>query len=201
MATHSTILAQRIPWMEELVHRLQPMDCQDFYMSEQLTHLFGVRNPPSSERWQAVTLLTCSSWNSICKPTFMKLSGQSLKTILPYAWIFYSFPNLVQVNISQSFKKIPTESSLCIYQIPTWCSRRLLRVSWIAKRSNQSIQKEIKHVYSLEGVTLKLKLQYFGHVMQRADSLEKTLMLVRMEGKKRRGWQKIRQIASPTQCT
>ena len=58
-----------------------------------------------------------------------------------------------------------------------WCWRRLLRVPWVARRSNQSIVKEISPVYSLEGLMLKLKLQYFGHLMQRADSLEKTLML------------------------
>ena len=67
-----------------------------------------------------------------------------------------------------------------------WCWRRLLRVSWTAKRSNQSIQKEISPEYSLEGLMLKLKLQYFGHLMQRTDSLEKTLMLGKIEGRRRR---------------
>ena len=70
-----------------------------------------------------------------------------------------------------------------------WCWRRLLRVSWIARRSNQSILKEINPEYSLEGLTLKLKFQYFGHLMQRADSLEKTLMLGKTEGRRRRGRQ------------
>ena len=68
-----------------------------------------------------------------------------------------------------------------------WCWRRLLRVPWTARRSNQSILKEIDPEYSLEGLILKLKLQYFGHLMQRADSLEKTLMLGKIEGKRRRG--------------
>ena len=68
-----------------------------------------------------------------------------------------------------------------------WCWRRLLRVPWTARRSNQSILKEISPGYSLEGLMLKLKLQYFGHLMQRADSLEKTLMLGRIDGKRRRG--------------
>ena len=68
-----------------------------------------------------------------------------------------------------------------------WCWRRLLRVPWTARRSNQSILKEISPEYSLEGLMLKLKLQYFGHLMQRADSLEKTLMLEKIEGRKRRG--------------
>ena len=68
-----------------------------------------------------------------------------------------------------------------------WCWRRLLRVPWTARRSNQSILKEISPEYSLEGLILKLKLQYFGHLMQRADSLEKTLMLGKIEGRRRRG--------------
>ena len=68
-----------------------------------------------------------------------------------------------------------------------WCWRRLLRVPWTARRSNQSILKEINSVYSLEGLMLKLKLQFFGHLMQRANSLEKTLMLGKIEGRKRRG--------------
>ena len=72
-----------------------------------------------------------------------------------------------------------------------WCQRRLLRVPWIARRSNQSILKEVSPVYSLEGLMLKLKLQHFGHLMQRTDSLEKTLMLGKMEGR-RRGQQRMR---------
>ena len=68
-----------------------------------------------------------------------------------------------------------------------WCWRRLLRVPWAARRSNQSILKEINPEYSLEGVMLKLKLQYFGHMMRRTDSLEKTLMLGKIEGRKKRG--------------
>ena len=73
-----------------------------------------------------------------------------------------------------------------------WCWRRLLRVSWTARRSNQSILKEISPEYSLEGLMLKLKLQYFGLLMQRTDSLEKTLMLGNTEGRRRRGRQRIR---------
>ena len=72
-----------------------------------------------------------------------------------------------------------------------WCWRRLLRVSWTARKSNQSLLKEISPEYSLEGLMLKLKLQYFGHLMQRADSLEKTLMLGKIEGG-RRGQQRMR---------
>ena len=73
-----------------------------------------------------------------------------------------------------------------------WCWRRLLRVPWTARRSNQSIQKETCPGYSLEGLMLKLKLQYFGHLMGRADSVEKTLMLGRIGGRRRRGRQRMR---------
>ena len=73
-----------------------------------------------------------------------------------------------------------------------WCWRRLLRVPWITKRSNQSILKEISPEYSLEGLRLKLKLQYFGHLMRRTASLEKTLRLGKIKGRRRRGWQRMR---------
>ena len=73
-----------------------------------------------------------------------------------------------------------------------WCWRRLLRVPWTARRSNQSILKEIRPGCSLEGLMLRLKLQYFGHLMRRVDPLEKTLMLGKMESRRRRGWQRMR---------
>ena len=73
-----------------------------------------------------------------------------------------------------------------------WCWRRLLRVPWISRRSNQSILKEISPGCSLERLMLKLKLQYFGHLMWRTDSFEKTLMLGKIEGRRRRGWQRMR---------
>ena len=73
-----------------------------------------------------------------------------------------------------------------------WCWRRLLRIPWIARRSSQSILKEINPEYSLEGLMLKLKLQYFGHLMRRADSLVKTLMLEKIDGRRRRGRQRMR---------
>ena len=83
-----------------------------------------------------------------------------------------------------------------------WCWRRLLRVPWTARRSNQSILKEISPGCSLEGLMLKLKLQYFGHLMRRTDSFEKTLMLGKIEGRRRRGRQRMRWVmASPTQGT
>ena len=74
----------------------------------------------------------------------------------------------------------------------SWCWRRLLRVPWTAWRSNQSILTEISPEYSLEGLMLKLKLSYFGHLMQRADSLENTLMLGKIEGRRRKGQQRMR---------
>ena len=73
-----------------------------------------------------------------------------------------------------------------------WCWRRLLRVPWTARKSNQSIVKEISPGYSLEGMMLKLKLQYFGHLMRGVDSLEKSLMLGKIENRRRRGWQRMR---------
>ena len=78
------------------------------------------------------------------------------------------------------------------YAFELWCWRRLLRVPWTARRSNQSILKEISPGSSLEGLMLKVKLQYFGHLMQTADSLEKTLMLGKIEGGRRRGRQRMR---------
>ena len=73
-----------------------------------------------------------------------------------------------------------------------WCWRRLLRVPWTARRSNQSILKEISPAYSFEGLMLKLKLQYFGYLMRRTDSFKKTLMLGKIESRRRRGWRRMR---------
>ena len=82
-----------------------------------------------------------------------------------------------------------------------WCWRRVLRVPWTARRSNQSILKEISPEYSLEGLMLTLKLQYFGHRMERTDSLEKTLMLGKTEGRRRRGQQRMRWLDGITNST
>ena len=82
--------------------------------------------------------------------------------------------------------------SWTIKKAELWCWRRLLSIPWTARRSNQSILKEISPEYSLEGLMLKLKLQYFGHLMRRGDSLEKTLMLGKIEGWRRRGQQRMR---------
>ena len=93
------------------------------------------------------------------------------------------------MDVSWTIKKAEHQR---IDDFELWCWRRLLRVPWTARRSNQSIQKEISPEYLLEGLMLKLKLQYFGHLMQRADSFEKTLMLGKIEGRRRRGRQRMR---------
>ena len=93
------------------------------------------------------------------------------------------FPVIMYGYESWSIKKAEHQR---IYSFELWCWRRLLRVPWTARRSNQSILKEINLEYSLEGLMLKLKLQYFGHLMRRADLLEKTLMLGKIEGRRRR---------------
>ena len=90
---------------------------------------------------------------------------------------------------SWTIKKV---ESLRIDAFELWCWRRLLRVPWTARKSNQSILMEIMPEYSLEGLMLKLKLQYIGHLMWRTDSLEKTLMLGKIEGRRKRGWQRTR---------
>ena len=94
------------------------------------------------------------------------------------------FPVVMYGCESWTIKK-PERRSIDAFEL--WCWRRLLRVPWTARRSNQSILKEVSPGCSLEGLMLKLKLQYFGHLMQRADSFEKTLMLGKIEGRRRRG--------------
>ena len=106
----------------------------------------------------------------------------------------------VAINRCESWTIKKTESQR-IDAFELWCWRRLLRVPWTARRSNQSILREIKPEYSLEGLMLKLKLQYFGHLMQRANSLEKTLMLGTIEGRRRRGRQKMRCLDGMTDST
>ena len=99
------------------------------------------------------------------------------------------FPVVMYGCESWTIKKAEHER---INAFDLWCWRRLLRVPWTAKRSNQSILKEMSPEYSLEGLMLKLKLQYFGHLMQRTDSFGKTLILGKIEGRKRRGQQRMR---------
>ena len=99
------------------------------------------------------------------------------------------FPVVMYGCVSWTMKKAECQR---IDAFELWCWRRLLRVPWTARRSNQSILKEISPEYSLEGLMLKLKLQYFGYLMWRTDSLEKTLMLGKIEGGSRKGRQKMR---------
>ena len=99
------------------------------------------------------------------------------------------FPVVMYGCESPNIKKVERQGTDAF---ELWCWRRLLRVPWTARRSNQSILKEISPKYSLERLILKLKLQYFGNLMRRADSLEKTLMLVKFEGRRRRGRQRMR---------
>ena len=112
-------------------------------------------------------------------------------TLLTKAWLVKAmvFPAVVYGCDSWTIKKAECRR---IDAFELWCWRRLLRVPWTARRSNQSILKEIRPEYSLEELMLKLKLQYCGHLMQRTDSLEKTLVLGKTEGRKRRGQQKKR---------
>ena len=99
------------------------------------------------------------------------------------------FPIVMYGYDSRTIKKAECQR---IDTFELWCWRRLLRVPWTATKSNQSILKKMSPKYSLEGLMLKLKLQYFGHLMQRTDSLEKTLMLGKIEGRRRREWEGIR---------
>ena len=99
------------------------------------------------------------------------------------------FPAVMYWHESWTIKKAECQR---IVAFELWCWRRLLRVPWTTRKSNQPILREINLEYSLEGLMLKLKCQYFGHLMRRANSLEKTLMLGKIEGTRRRGWQRMR---------
>ena len=117
--------------------------------------------------------------------------------VSPYAFLLsfskeplnLNFPVVIYGCESWTIKKVERRR---IDAFELWCWRRLLRVPWTARRSSQSILKEISPGCSLEGLMLKLKLQHFGHLMWRTDSLEKTLMLGKIEGRMRRGWQRMR---------
>ena len=106
----------------------------------------------------------------------------------------------ILISVSSTFSKSNwrTDEHQRIDAFELWCWRRLLRVPWTARRSNQSILKEINPEYSLKGLMLKLKLQYFGHLMQRTDSLEKTLLLGKIEGRRRRRQQRMRWLDGVT---
>ena len=119
------------------------------------------------------------------------------------SWQFYFIKAMVFQVVLYGCESWTVKKAECrkIDAFQLWCCRRLLRVPWTARRSNQSVLKEISPGYSLEGLMLKLKLQYFGHLMWRTDSLEKTLMLGKIEGKRRRGWQRMRWLDGTTDST
>ena len=130
----------------------------------------------------------------------MKPSGRA--RLPPSSTISSSFAFFFFGDKSKDLQKRSPEGLFIYFQLKAeygridtfelWCWRSLLRVPWTARRSNQSILKEISPEYSLEGLMLKLKLQYFGHLMWRTDWFEKTLSLGKIEGRRRRGWQRMR---------
>ena len=129
--------------------------------------------------------------SDLCDPVDGSLPGSSVHGIFQarvLEWGAVAFSNRCE---NWTIKKAEHQR---IDAFELWCWRRLLRVSWTAKRSNQSILREISPEYSLERLMLKLKLQYFGHLMRRTDSLEKTLMLGKIEGGRRRGRQSMRYL-------
>ena len=144
-------------------------------------HLKKKRRPP----------LTWVSWDYFTHKSLAlgakvwELSNKDKSLVLSYM----VFPVVMHGCESWTIKKAECQR---IDASELWCWRKLLRVPWTARRSNHSILKEISPEYSLEGLMLKLKLQYFGHLMWRADSLEKTLMLGKTEGRRRRGQQRMR---------
>ena len=105
-------------------------------------------------------------------------------------WVTWEWVGLIMYGCESRTIKKAEHQRIDAFEL--WCWRRLLRVPWTARRSNRSILKEISPKYSLEGLMLKLKLQYFGQLMQRAHSFEKHLMLGKIEGGRRRGWQRMR---------
>ena len=163
MATHSSVLAGRIPGTEE-PGGLPSMG------SQRVGH-----------NWS--DLAAEAAADSILKSRDITLPT---KVCLVKAMVF---PVIMYGCESWTIKKAEHRR---IDSFELWCWRRLLRVPWTARRSNQSILKEISPGCPLEGLMLKLKLQYFGHLIWRADSLEKTLMLGKIEDRRRRGWQRMR---------
>ena len=131
----------------------------------------------NSKRSWLILLQVAQSCPTLCDPMDCSLPGSSVHGIFQarvLEWVAISFSRLDAFEL--------------------WCWRRLLRVPWTTRRSNQSILKETSPEYSLEGLMLKLKLQYFGHLMRRTDSFEKTLMLGKIEGRRRRGRQRMRRL-------
>ena len=147
--------------------------------------------------WVRISILVNETW--VIKSTFdIALNNIPSKDLIFHFLLLRSMKNhVLKWKVSSdprvSAQELPRlHLTLRIDAFELWCWRRLLRVPWTAGRSNQAILKEIHPEYSLEGLILKLKLQYFGHLMWKTDSLEKTLMLGKMEGRGRRGWQRMR---------
>ena len=140
------------------------------------------------------------SSSNCCFLTCIQVS-QEAGQVVWYSHLFQNFPQFLVIHTVKGFGIVmygceswTVKKAECrrIDAFVLWCWRRLLRVPWTASRSNQSILKEISPEYSLEGLMLKLKLQYCGHMIQRTDPLEKTLMLGKIEGRRRRGQQRMR---------
>ena len=147
-----------------------------------------------------INIINCYCYETI-QVTKPKIYRKDLCVKSPRAWMMLMLtyvgswsnnPSLDPMNTMSKNIPLSVGFFLCPQTGSVWCWRRLLRVPWTARRFIQSILKEISPDYSLEGLMLKLKLQYFGHLMQRTDSLEKTLMLGKIEGGRRRGWQRMR---------
>ena len=156
----------------------------------------GRRSLVGCSPWAAtsISLFTFMHWRRKWQPTPVFLPGESQgrgSLVGCRLWVTQSRTRLKRLSSSSMYGceswTIKKAEHQRIDAFELWCWRRLLRVSWTARRSNQSTLKEIGPDYSLEGLMLKLKLQYFGHLMQRTDSMEKTLMLAKIEGRRRRG--------------
>ena len=142
-----------------------------------------LENPRDRGAWWAFVYGVARSWTRL-----KQLSSSSSSSSMVFPVVRYGCQ-------SWTIKKAEHQR---INTFELWCWRKLLRVPWTARISNQSILKEISPGYSLEGLMLKLKLQYYGHLMRRTDSLEKTLMLGKIEGRTRRGWQRTRWLDAIT---
>ena len=193
----SSIPAWKIPWTEDY-GGLQSM------RSQRVRHsLANKQQQCYIQKWLKEEILSSHHKEKIFSIALMLLLGRkvvtNLDSILKSRDI--TLPTKVRLVKTMIFPVVmygceswTVKKAECrrIDAFELWCWRRLSRVSWTARRSNQSILNEISPEYSLEGVMLKLKLQYFGHLMQRADSFEETLMLGRIEGRRRRGRQRMR---------
>ena len=174
MAPHSSTLAWRIPWMEE-PGGLQSMGLQrvgHFHF-----HLWPQTNRIMLKRKVMTNLDSILKNRDITLPTNVHLVKAMVFQVVMYRCESWTIKKAEHRRIDA---------------FELWCWRRLLRVPWTARRFNQSILKEFSPEYSLEGLMLKLKLQYFGHLMGRTRSLEKTLMLGKIKSKRRRGRQRMR---------